>query len=280
MKTQLILIISLVLFLSCQTTPEVAQEVMEPPQLLNYDSLAYAQAMVLGTFHFNDDMLQPGKEEEINEVIGALSAFKPTKVVLELEPSMDERINRALGLYLKDSFDISQRSNEVFQLGFRMAKVYGHNRLWLFDDQTEYIGSLEGFSFENFSAHANESDSGYYNRYEEKIGEVFNHNQDLLEDLSLLEQLRLLNSSEAQRVNAQRMHAYEVRVGIQKSWMGPDWLGRYYQRNIRMMANVLKFSEPGDRILIIVGDNHKWTLDMLFDHTPDFDLVPSSNYLE
>lgn len=55
------------------------------------------------------------------------------------------------------------------------------------------------------------------------------------------------------------MHMYEIRVGIQ-NWLGPDWLSRWYQRNIRMASNILKLAENKDRILIIVGDNHKWIL--------------------
>ena len=44
-------------------------------------------------------------------------------------------------------------------------------------------------------------------------------------------------------------------------WVGPDWLGRWYRRNVRMLANLVKMNQPEERILILVGDNHKWTLD-------------------
>ena len=68
---------------------------------------------------------------------------------------------------------------------------------------------------------------------------------------------------------------FEIRVGIQNNWVGPDWLGRWYRRNIRMAGNVLKMTEAGDRILIIVGSNHKWVLDMLFNHIPEFQVSSS-----
>ena len=76
------------------------------------------------------------------------------------------------------------------------------------------------------------------------------------------------------------MHMYEIRVGIQENWIGPDWLSRWYQRNIRMASNILKLSKSEDRILVIVGDNHKWTLDMLLENTPDFEVVSSWDYLK
>ena len=69
-------------------------------------------------------------------------------------------------------------------------------------------------------------------------------------------------------------------VNSAQVWIGPDWLGRWYQRNIRMMGNVMQIANNDDRILIIVGDNHKWTLDMLFENAPDFKVVSSSDYLK
>lgn len=47
-----------------------------------------------------------------------------------------------------------------------------------------------------------------------------------------------------------------------------------------MLANVFKFAEEEDRILIIVGDNHKWTFDALIENSPDFKLTPSWDYLK
>jgi len=101
-----------------------------------------------------------------------------------------------------------------------------------------------------------------------------------LDSHSLYDRFTLMNSPQAANINAQRMHLYEVRVGIQKDWLGPDWLGRWYRRNVRMMSNVLKLAEKDHRILIIVGDNHKWTLDMLFENTPDFKLESSWQLLQ
>ncbi|MBX2871647.1 MAG: hypothetical protein KTR30_06095, partial [Saprospiraceae bacterium] len=136
------------------------------------------------------------------------------------------------------------------------------------------------FTFEKLVAYAKQNDQGFFNRYESSIGNRYKHNEQLLTSQNLYDNLLLRNSPEAIRVDAERMHMYEMRVGIQKNWMGPDWLGRYYQRNIRMMSNVLKSANTeNDRILIIVGANHKWVLDDLFKYTPDFQVVSSYDCL-
>ncbi len=248
--------------------------------LKNFDSLAHSTVMILGTFHFDSTMLAQNHQSQLSRVVSALAAFHPTKVVLEWEPSRLTETNRQYRLFLRDSFDISDKPNEIYQIGFKVAKALEHDSVYLFDDQTEYIGSLDNFSFRSFNTYARQNDDGFYNKYENELIETWEHNQSLLDSHSLYDRLMLMNSPQAAKINAQRMHLYEVRVGIQKNWMGPDWLGRWYRRNVRMMSNVLKLAEEGDRILIIVGDNHKWTLDMLFEHTPDFELESSWHLLQ
>lgn len=252
--------------------------------LLDYGDLPRSKVMVVGTYHFRQedhyDELDAENQKQLEKVSEALATFQPTKIVLEWEPELTQKANERYTAYLNGSFSIDTLSNEGYQLGFRLARKMEHRQVYLFDDQTEFIGSLEGFTFEKFGAYAKENDDGFYNAHEEILIEHYGRNQEQLDQLNLYDRLLVMNSPKASAINAQRMHLYEVRVGIQKSWMGPDWLGRWYQRNVRMMANVLKFSEPPeDRILIIVGDNHKWVLDQLFEYTPDFELVSSYELL-
>ena len=260
---------------------ELLQNSLEQVQyeFKNYDALATAEVMVLGTFHFSETALESQNQESIHDLTTTLAKYNPSKIVLEWEPARLQKLNEDYQAFLKDSFDISQRPNEVFQLGFRLAKAVNHDSLYLFDDQTEFIGSLEDFSFDAFSDYAEKNDEGFYNKHEGILTSNFNYNEELTKAYDFADHITLLNSPEAQRINAQRMHMYEVRVGIQENWIGPDWLGRWYRRNVRMMSNVLQMAEPGDRILIIVGSNHKWTLDMLFESTPDFKLASSWDFL-
>ncbi|NAS14428.1 DUF5694 domain-containing protein [Poritiphilus flavus] len=260
-----------------QNTKEAVQSDLEKiaSDLKVYDSLAQYEVMVVGTAHFGKEVLTGENQKEISRLLDKLAGYNPTKIVLEWEPSRQSKMNKTFQEFLKNDFDISKRENEVFQLGFRLGKRVMHDSLYLFDNQTEFIGSLENFSFDSFVKYAKENDEGFYNKYEKVIGEVFTEYQKKLESLSLYDRILLMNSPKAQEMNARRMHMFEMRVGIGKNWIGPDWLGRFYQRNVRMVGNVLKFAEEGDRIIIIVGDNHKWILDMLFENTPDFNVVSS-----
>ncbi len=246
-------------------------------KLRDYDSLKQSTVMVLGIPHFDGTIF--AQQQALQELVEMLSSFEPTKVVVEWEPKRSAMVNESYRKYLKDESIINKQVNEVYQLGFRLAKKVGNDSIYCFDDQTEFIGSLENFTFDRFRRYAMANDSGFYDRYEHLIIDNYNQNEKIFKELNLRDEIILRNSPTAQKINQQRMHAYEVRAGIQKNWIGPDWLGRWYQRNVRMMANVMKINEPGDRILIIVGDNHKWTLDALFEYNPEFEVVSSWEFL-
>lgn len=275
---------------SCQQDSEVKQ--LTPleaaaEKLENYEVPTQAEIMVLGTFHFRKDVLEPEGQNSISELVSKLSVYKPTKVVLEWVPSRLSEINNDYQSYLAGNLDIEDRENEVYQLGFRLARELKHDSLYLFDDQTEFIGSLsdfargsDPFSFDAFGKYAQENDSGFFNMHEKTLIEKFQQNQETFQNQSIYDQIALRNSPQAQKINTTRMHMYEIRVGIQKNWVGPDWLGRWYRRNVRMTSNLLKIANKGDRILVIVGDNHKWTLDILIESTPDFQLASSWDLLK
>lgn len=279
------LVLLCLLIIACHAQKATQEKVSSQlPTLRTQSVTEKAKVMVLGTYHFRQeehyDELSPENQAHIQQILTALAAFEPTKVVVEWEPSRSAKTNEAYRSFVQGEFRIDTLPNEVFQLGFRMAQKMGHDSIYLFDDKTPYIGSLDGFTFEKLTAYANQNDQGFYNRHEAAIRDRYQHNEQLINSQNLYDNLLLRNSPEAVKVDAERMHMYEMRVGIQKNWMGPDWLGRYYRRNIRMMTNVLTSADvEKDRILIIVGANHKWVLDDLFEYTPDFELVSSYDYL-
>ncbi|MEO1654612.1 MAG: DUF5694 domain-containing protein, partial [Bacteroidota bacterium] len=125
-----------------------------------------AQVMVLGTYHFHQekmiDELSPENQEEIKKVINQLALFKPHKVFIEKTPSQSEKYNQAYQAYLRGTFTIEQRSNEIFQIGFKMARTLQHQKIFLFDNQTPFTGSLENFTFRKLDSIAELQDKGFY----------------------------------------------------------------------------------------------------------------------
>ncbi|MEQ9660802.1 DUF5694 domain-containing protein [Fulvivirga sp.] len=280
-------LLSILTLFGCANSPEPielnSEENSPESQFKTYSSIAKVKVMVVGTYHFAQEKdrneLSQENQKQINKIIDALSEFKPTKVIIEMRPEFKKRYSQMYSKYKASQLSIDTLANEIFQLGFKTAHKMNHDSIYFFDNQPDFIGSLEGFTFEGFAQYADSADAGFYDIYKTLIIENFEYNEKLLKSQSLYDEIKLRNSPQMQTFNIERMHAYEVRAGINDNWIGADWLGRWYQRNIRMMAHLLKIYEPDDRLLIVVGDNHKWVLEQLMNNTPDFEVVSSFEYL-
>lgn len=274
----LLLCINSCIYKDGQDIEKEDSEILRP-----YQVEAKAQVMVLGVYHFAQetdvDELSPENQQEIDKILRALAKFRPTKVVIEKEARFSDHYNKAYQEYRAGTFSIDTLPNETYQLGFKLADRMNHDSIYLFDNKPDFIGSLDGFTFSGFNEYAVQHDSAFTQKHINQIVSNFAYNDSVLKSLPLFEQVKMMNSPKAQVINTNRMHMYEVRVGIDENWIGADWLGRWYQRNIRMMGHLLKVSDSGDRLLVVVGDNHKWVLEDLMNRTPDLEVVSAFEYL-
>lgn len=72
----------------------------------------------------------------------------------------------------------------------------------------------------------------------------------------------------------------EVWVGFPNDHIGADLVGEWYKRNLRIFANILHRVEPGtERIFVMFGAGHLWTLRHFFQDHPGFELVPVGQLL-
>ncbi len=275
--------IMLAIFLCSFYHQSSAQEVVDDAiELAELTDIPKTKVLIVGTFHFDQeqkyDELSEENQKELEKITKSLAVFNPTKVVVEKDPSLSERYNRGYHKLLDGKLSLDTMRNEIFQLGFRMAQYMNHDSIYLFDNKPDYIGSLKDFTFEKMLAYADEYDSAFNKVHFDKINKVFTQNQNTLNSLPLYQNLKMRNSLQMEKYNTYRMHMIEMRMGINDSWMGPDWLGRWYQRNIRMMTHIMKFMTAEDRIIVFVGDNHKWVLEQLMNNTPEFEVVSSFDY--
>jgi hypothetical protein len=68
-------------------------------------------------------------------------------------------------------------------------------------------------------------------------------------------------------------------VAAGDTYVGADPVSKWYDRNIRIFANLQQIARPRDRIPVIVGSSHAAILRELVAHTPDMVLVEAQQYL-
>jgi hypothetical protein len=250
--------------------------------------LEQTQIMTLGVFHFsypNLDAVKTAEEDKISvldepwqsEIVAiakAIEEFRPTIIAIELNPSRQSRIDSLYQLYQEGKWEL--QTNETQQLGFRIARNLGIDRIYCVDDMGVHydnilnlfsdsarLSALEHYYFSSPYRYITLREAG---RIESIIDHMlyYNHPDQIRESLSVY----LLHPFK-----------YEENPG---DFTGVDFeSGRWYNRNLRIFRNVQRIErDSDDRILMIVGKEHLNLLNLFFDVSREFEFVSPLPYLE
>lgn len=252
-----------------------------------------AKAMILGVFHFanpqNDsykpkfevDILSEKRQLEIDELLSKVADYKPTKILIEANRiRSDSLLNAHYTNYLKGSFDIGKETNEIFQLGFKLAEKLEHNKIYSTDAKADWFGielDWDNYDEDAYLKSKDQYDKSYRYDYEKR--------PELLDSLktvmTLTNFLRIENNPKNLLQNHQQYLTGTVLEGAGDNYLGADSAGKWYRRNLRIFANVYDITnfDEQERILLIYGAGHVWTLRQFFTDSPDYDYVEVNDYL-
>lgn len=240
-----------------------------------------AEILLLGTFHFKDagldgykpevdvDILSPERQREVLEVVDRLARFRPTKIALEARGRGAERLAERYAAYLSDEFELG--ANEIYQLGFRLARRLGHEQLYFVDAEGRRYPEFttdEGWRAAMEQCGPAPDDQGWGDRYtalyrqadRAKAGQPLRHS--------------LLDLNDARRISASHGHYFIGRIGnvCDDAFPGADNLsGWWYNRNLRIFGRIRAITEvPEDRVLLIIGAGHLPILRHAFEASPQY----------
>jgi hypothetical protein len=271
----------------------------------------HTSIMLLGVYHFNnpgkdsyntevDDYRADNRQKEIKEVVDLLEEFKPTKILVELSPNEQSKIDSLYNLYLKNQIaleDIQGGINEVYQIGFRLGKqldgidviAIDHNGNWLAPYADFIADTLE---FDDYLNHS----SSYAQDMKEK--------NDLFLESSIRENLIYLNEQEQILNNHNYYNNVAIKVKDTANIMftyqekdeeinglpyqmrsfdfnniGVELVAEWYKRNLFIYRNILENSDENDRILVIIGSGHIFYLNQLLENNSEFNMINPNKFL-
>lgn len=216
------------------------------------------QLLLVGTYHmdnpgqdvFNlkaDDVLHEKRQEEIQGFVDLIAAFEPDKIGLEFRPAYDSLFQASYQAYL-DGADLSR--DERQQIGFRLAKQLGHEKVYGMDASAP-------FSMDPVMEWAEK------NNKMELVKKMMGDTQKLIDaeqarmnEMPIDEYLTYMNEQDRLNENLRFYHDYLLLFADEESTPGPDLVSDWYKRNARIMANILQTAEPGDKIMLIFGSGH------------------------
>lgn len=220
-----------------------------------------------------DDMLAPRHQREIEECVHALGAYAPTALGLEIQRHDEATMNQDYRAYRAGDFPLT--TNELHQLGFRLAAAHQHERVHAVDwhHPTQPIGWDDAISF------ARHHDQQHLITFlddaqHDSVGE-----QDRIEEFSVRE---LLLESNDMAILMESHNAYMdmVQIGSGDEYIGADVVLRWYERNMKIFVNITHLaSSPDDRILVLIGGGHLPLLAHFIDGSGRFTRVEASSYL-
>jgi len=238
------------------------------------------QVLVLGTYHFGNpgldvvktevaDVLSPEKQAEIAAVAEALARFRPTRIAVEWEPSRRERLDSLYGAYRAGRHVLSRSETE--QLGFRLASGGGHDRVYPIDQRGD-------FPFQEVMDYAQLHDPAFVAFVGEELARVAEEANRLQACNTVGEILRVMNDPR-RLADDHGIYMRFASVGAGDTFVGAGLVAKWYERNIKIFANLQRLAEPGSRVLVIIGAGHAPILREFVDSDRGMVLVDPADYL-
>lgn len=251
------------------------------------------KAMVLGVFHFDNpsldsykpkfpfNILEDKRQAELDTLLSKIAEYKPTKILLEWPRiKMDSITNQRYQNYLKGTFDIKDKSNEVYQIGFKLAKRLGHNRIYCSDASADWFGV--DLDWDNYDEDEYLKSRGQFEKSNRYDYESFYELGDSIKTVqTLTEHLYFRNSPKNRLKDHQAYLTESILEGAGDNYLGADGVARWYRRNLRIFSNAYDLTnfDNEERLLLIYGSGHVWQLRQLFTDSPDFEYVEPNEYL-
>jgi hypothetical protein len=247
------------------------------------------RVLLLGVFHFEYynadshktdsanqvDILAPARQKDILNIVNAIIKFKPT--IICLEGGNDSLLNLKYSNYLNGNYTLSK--DETDQLGFRIAKKMGLNKVYAVDTKSWFRDNLKkDTTLEHVWDEQYYLDTIEHKHWSEKYANWYNYTDSISTKLSIKNYLKLLNQPKVLDYN---LGQYLVEMKT-SNHNGPDFVTLdWYNRNLRIFNNILKTNPAeADRILVIYGSGHIPLLKHYFESSPQFNVIPLNKYLK
>lgn len=241
--------------------------------------------MFLGSYHMSnpnadaynveaDDVLLPKRQQEINEVIDLIKKFKPTKIAIEA-PKGDSLTLARYKSYLSNTLKL--RRSEEEQIGFRLAKLLGHETIYPVDIKLKL----------NYGDPAKlvQSNPKKFGKYFAKLEEVGNKAVNVigewLHNGTIREVLYNMNNPIAEEVGHQMYFYSFIPIVEGNNYAGANLVSTWYKRNLQIFSNLNEIAtNPNDRILVVYGQGHIATLKQFAKDSPFFAVEDVLKYLK
>ncbi|WP_298518934.1 DUF5694 domain-containing protein [uncultured Kordia sp.] len=282
MKNHIVCLLFLSLLVSCEQKEEIATT----------NATKKIKVYLLGTFHFAQtdstyNVLDAKHQQSIEELCDIVVKQKPDKVFIERQPEYEFR-NKYDSLFkVYVDTDVLPYRNELYQVGFRVAKRLKHSKVYQCDHPGQYgryfSAALKYAKEHNQMGYIDASAKGTVLREDDRVDE-----DSIQKNSSLLDYIKWINSEAVMQTSHASYIVNDPQVGSADYYnyddddtlLGAEVTADWYRRNIMIyskMINQLSYEE--DAIFLIIGADHVPILEYLFTANPYFEVIKASSWL-
>lgn len=238
------------------------------------------------------DVLGEQRQRELETLTDRLAAWDPDRVAVEHAASEQPVLDEAFDAYTDETRDLEavsgwdrERSNEIVQIGFRLADTLDHDSVaavdyrqslaaLLTEDERERVSGLREFIVDPDNVAYPLPDPTEY----------IQEQQRRLDEEGLVAFYRYLNRPGVDGPawhNDQLLYASAFERSGPGEYTAVKILTAWAQRNLRIASNVWQMPETSDeRVLVVVGASHVPQLGQILIGTPMMAPVRPRPYLD
>lgn len=243
--------------------------------------------VLLGTFHFMDagldsfkpeheiDVMSAERQAEIQDIVDRLAEFGFTKIAVERKWQSDESLQQQYDAYIEGEFELP--ANELYQIGFRLAKQLGHAKVYPVDAPGRgfepYVDPREYAKAHRLTKQLRTPYSvGFFN-----LGRTMD---EIKMEHSLREHLLLMNHPKMMVARHGNYLQKDLSLGQEDEYPKADgFVSAWYNRNLRIFGNIHRVSDEDDKVLAIFGAGHVPLLKHFAESSAEFDVVEVGDVL-
>ena len=199
-----------------------------------------------------DDVLAAKRQQEIAEVARLIERYRPTKVMVEADPASQAKLDAEFAASCKGDRRLGR--DEIEQVGYRVAcdlglpGVVGVN--W------NDLGPIPDEASVDYVAAIDRPGQQAQRARDMAVGNAqAAHDQAVLDHGSIGDMLRYLNSPEWLAANARAYFRIGL-YGTREDPAGANWMMLWFGRNQYIFNNIVRNTQPGDRVLVVYGAGH------------------------
>lgn len=215
-----------------------------------------------------EDLYSKNRQNEIRELVSKVANFKPTKIAVEMAVEDKDVLNERYKQYKNGNYNLEM--NEIYQVGFRLSLMLGHEQIYPID----WIGEAE-MGYEEVENWAKENQPTILCEIYEGLSIP-----ELTDNKSILDYYKELNTpSFLNRLH--KMYVNMARLGNFNNYVGMKWLSWWYKRNLIMFSNLTRLMQlEEERILFIVGCSHSAIINNFLKESEVCEVVQPIRYLD